>query len=109
MQKYLNSALVVLVGILISAAATFAQVTGGAVTGSVVDATGAVIPNVNIKLADKVRGQVLNAQTTDAGSYLFPNVPVGEYTLTIEQSGFGAATRELNVALNQTTTVDVTL
>ncbi len=109
MQKYLSSALVALIGIMMFAAVTFAQVTGGAVTGSVVDAAGAVIPNVNVRLADKVRGQVFTAQTTDAGSYLFPNVAVGEYTLTVEQTGFGTVTRELNVSLNQTTTADVAL
>jgi hypothetical protein len=62
---------------LICASLTLAQVTGGAVTGSVVDANGAVIPNAKVSLIDKLRGQTFTATTTDAGSYLFPNVSVG--------------------------------
>lgn len=109
MQKYLSYITNVLFTVIFCAVVVSAQVTGGAVTGSIVDTAGAVVSNATVRIADKLRGQVLTAQTTDAGSYLFPNVPVGEYTLTIEQSGFGSATRELNVALNQTTTVDVAL
>lgn len=87
----------------------FAQVTGGAVTGSVTDSNGAVIPNATVKLTDKARGQVFTATTTDAGSYLFPNVQVGEYSISIEAKGFNPIKRELTVSLNQTATIDATL
>jgi hypothetical protein len=86
-----------------------AQVTGGAVTGSVIDANGAAIPNAKVSLTDKSRGQTFTATTTDAGSYLFPNVPVGEYGITIEAGGFSQFKRDLVVSLNQTATVDATL
>ena len=109
MQKYFSSALIVLTIVLTSAVITFAQVTGGAVTGSVVDSAGAVVPGVTVKITDKARGQEFTAQTTDAGSYLFPNVPVGEYTVSVERAGFAAINRDLNVSLNQTVTVDITL
>jgi len=109
MFKKLKYTLAAIAGILLSATFLFAQVTGGAVTGSVVDAAGAVIPNASVKLESKARGQVITTQTTSSGSYLFPNVSVGEYTITVEQSGFANTTRELVVALNQTTTVDATL
>ncbi len=109
MQKYFVNITSFLLAMVFCASLVSAQVTGGAVTGSIVDAAGAVVPNISVKLADKLRGQILTAQTTDSGSYLFPNVPVGDYTITIEQSGFGTITRDLNVSLNQTTTVDATL
>ncbi|MEP7075546.1 MAG: carboxypeptidase regulatory-like domain-containing protein [Acidobacteriota bacterium] len=108
MKKFIPIALFLLFGS-IFASSLMGQVTGGAVTGSVVDSNGAVIPNATVRLADKVRGQVLTSQTTSAGSYLFPNVPVGSYTLTIEQSGFATATKEITVSLNQTTTLDASL
>ena len=90
-MKYLPGIFLTLV---FCAAVASAQVTGGAITGSVLDPSGAVIPNATVRIADKARGQVLTTQTTDAGSYLFPNVPVGEYTVTIEASGFGTVSRE---------------
>jgi hypothetical protein len=104
--------LIFLIALVLFAAAidnTYAQVTGGAVTGSVIDTNGAVIQNATVKLEDKTRGQVYTVQTTGAGSYLFPNVPVGEYTITVEMNGFVTATREIVVSLNQTTTLDATL
>jgi outer membrane receptor protein involved in Fe transport len=85
------------------------QVTGGAVTGVVLDAQGAVVPNATVTLRNRETGQTLSSQTTGAGSYTFPNVSVGTYTITIESSGFQTATQELSVVLNQTTTVNATL
>src|SRR5688572_9144716 len=109
MFRGLKYTLSIAVGLLLSSTLIFGQVTGGAVTGTVSDANGAVVPNVTIKLADKARGQVFTTQTTESGSYLYPNVPVGEYTITIEQAGFEKVSKDLRVSLNQTVTVDTAL
>ncbi len=108
MKKVIQFALITILGLL-NAAILCGQVTGGAVTGTVVDANSAAIPNVTVRLTDKARGNALPTQTTDSGSYTFPNVPVGEYTVTVEQTNFAKATKEIKIALNQTVTVDVTL
>src|SRR2546421_41670 len=71
------------------------QTTGGAVTGKVVDAQGAAIPNATVKLLDKEKGQTLTTQTTDTGSYNFPNVAVGDYTISFENTGFAPAKEEV--------------
>jgi hypothetical protein len=89
--------------------AALAQVTGGRVTGTVTDATGAVVPGSAVTLKNKATGQVLSTETTDAGAYEFPNVPVGEYTVRIEKSGFGPVTQDIRVTLNQQTAVNATL
>ncbi|MGH9947861.1 MAG: carboxypeptidase regulatory-like domain-containing protein [Pyrinomonadaceae bacterium] len=92
-----------------TAVTAIAQVTGGAVTGSIIDSNGAVIPNATVKLSDKLRGQEYTAQTTGAGSYLFANVATGTYTLNVTANGFTSTTRELKVSLNQTTSAEVVL
>lgn len=86
-----------------------AQVTGGSVTGTVVDAQGGVVANATVNLLDKQRGQTLTTQTTGTGQFNFPNVSVGDYSITIEQTGFAALTKDIRVELNQVTTVDATL
>src|SRR5688572_31801168 len=86
----------------LSVTGAFSQVTGGAVTGSVVDPNGAVLRGATVVLKDKARGQEFTAQTTDAGSYQFPNVQTGDYTLTVTASGFTPVTRDVIVSLNQT-------
>lgn len=109
MRRNVSLFLSILVINIFAVSAIFAQVTGGAVTGTVVDSNSAIIPSVTVRLEDKQRGTTLTTQTTGSGSYSFPNVPVGEYTIVVEQSGFAPAKQNLVVSLNQTTTVDVTL
>ncbi|HVF86328.1 MAG TPA: TonB-dependent receptor [Pyrinomonadaceae bacterium] len=91
------------------AATAFGQATGGAVTGTVVDANGGVVTGAAITLRSKATGQALTAQSTEAGVYSFPNVAVGDHAITVEVTGFAPVTQDLRVALNQTTSVDVTL
>lgn len=100
-------ALVVL--LMTATVAAFGQTTGGSVTGVVLDTTGAVVPNATVTLRSRTTGQELVTQTTSSGSYTYPNVPVGDYTISIESSGFQTATQEIRIVLNQTTTVNVTL
>jgi hypothetical protein len=93
----------------LSASSMAAQVTGGRVTGTVVDANAAVVANATLTLKAQATGQTLSTQTNDAGAYAFPNVAVGNYTLTIEASSFQTSTRELRVSLNQETTINPSL
>ncbi|MEQ1764153.1 MAG: carboxypeptidase regulatory-like domain-containing protein, partial [Pyrinomonadaceae bacterium] len=109
MFRSLKYVLSIAFGLFLSSTFIFGQATGGAVTGTIVDANGAVIPSVTVKLADNARGQVFTTQTTGTGSYLYPNVPVGEYTISIEHTGFEKASKNVTVALNQTVTIDATL
>ena len=109
MKKFLRFVTAGLLGTFICVVAISAQVTGGAVTGTVVDPNGAVVPGATVRLTDKARGSVFTAQTTGAGSFQFPNIPVGDYTVSVEAAGFAMGNRELNVALNQTTTIDIAL
>jgi hypothetical protein len=91
------------------ATAAQAQVTGGSVTGTVVDAQGGVIANATVNLQDKQRGQTLTTQATGTGQFNFPNVSVGDYSISIVQTGFGPLTKDVTVELNKVTTVDATL
>lgn len=89
--------------------AAMGQVTGGRVSGTVTDTVGAVVPGATVSLKSKTTGQTLTTQTTGAGAYEFPNVPVGEYSITIEKSGYASVTQDLRVALNQQTGINATL
>lgn len=94
---------------ILAAAAAFGQTTGGSVTGTVTDANGAVVPSATVTLVSKTTGQKLTTETTGSGSYSFPNVPVGEFTITVEATNFAPTTTELKVALNQATSADITI
>src|SRR5215831_16502215 len=75
----------------VSAAGAFAQgVAGlGAVTGTVRDASGAVVPDASVVLTNESKGIRRTMQTTEAGVFAAPAlVPASGYTLTVTKSGF---------------------
>jgi len=92
--------------LLLTAASAFAQATGGRASGTVTDASGAVIPNATVTLKNETTGQTVTMQTTTAGAFHFPNVPVGTYSVKISADGFKAAASEIVITLNQESVVD---
>jgi hypothetical protein len=98
-----NATRAVLVSLLASLA--FGQVATSRLDGNVQDESGAVIPGAKI-LAVNDRTQ-LRAETTSnsEGSYVFPSLQPGTYTLTVEAKGFRKAVVnnvELNVSVATT-------
>lgn len=59
-----------------------------AITGDVVDPSGAAVANATIQITNVATGQTRQVTSNSAGVYLFPNVGVGTYTLTASASGF---------------------
>lgn len=109
MRKKISISLVISLFLLCFSSTIIGQVTGGAITGTVVDGNAAIVPNVTVNIKNKDSGVGFNTQSTSSGSYNFPNVPVGEYTLTTDVTGFSPVSQVVKVALNQTTSVDITL
>jgi hypothetical protein len=89
--------------------------TSGAISGTVTDASGAVIANASVT-ATEVDTKVTRAGQTDAGGhYLFSQVNPGTYRVTVRLAGFADAVSEpmpvgvgRNVALNLTLQVNST-
>ena len=80
------------------------------ITGTVVDSTGAVVPNIEITLTNTATGQVRTATTDVSGVYIFPALGVGHYTLTATGKGFHKFTlTDIVVNVAQTLKEDVTL
>jgi hypothetical protein len=73
----------------------FGQATNSAdVTGTVTDATGAVIPGVTVKVKDLDKGTERVVTTNDAGLYdTGPIVPEDRYTITYSKEGFSSLQR----------------
>ena len=69
---------------------TLAQTFHGTVSGTVTDPTGAVISGAAVQLVNPATGAVLNFPSNKAGEFNFPELPVGQYTLTVSSPGFQA-------------------
>ncbi len=74
--------------IILSGLSLFAEVTG-TVQGTVLDASGAAVPNATVTLRNMDTGLVRTVKTTSTGAYEFLSVPVGEnYSVQVEAAGF---------------------
>src|SRR5438270_6371703 len=66
----------------------WAQKDTGAITGTVRDASKAVIPAATVRVTDVDRGAELVVTTNAAGEYVASPLKVGRYTITVEKAGF---------------------
>ena len=62
--------------------------TGGSISGTVKDPSGAVVPGVSVTLVNLDLATSYKASTDQQGFYSFPAIPVGRYELTVESTGF---------------------
>jgi hypothetical protein len=63
----------------------------GALTGTVKDPSGAVVPNVAVTLTNNATNQSRNAATGSDGVYKFALIPPGTYSVMFAASGFKSA------------------
>jgi hypothetical protein len=81
--------------LLLAAAATAAaQVQTGQIFGKATDSSGAVLPGVTVTATSPVLLQPLVAVTSDTGTYQFPQIPIGTYTVKFELAGFKTVVRD---------------
>src|SRR5579863_1758783 len=86
-----------------------AQQVSAAITGTVLDPTGAAINGATVNATDVNRGTVWKTETNSTGTYNLPRLPVGTYQIQADAKGFqtekyGTA---ITLELNQTATVDL--
>jgi len=62
--------------------------TGGSISGTVTDQSGALIPGAAVTLVNLDLASSHKALTDTQGFYSFPSLPVGRYELTVEATGF---------------------
>jgi hypothetical protein len=74
------------------AGSAYAQGTGS-IFGKVSDTSGGVLPGVTVTVTGPGLQQPLVAVTSESGTYQFPTVPIGTYTVTFELASFKKAQR----------------
>src|SRR5262245_16578239 len=94
---------------LITPPAASAQSTFGTLTGTVTDATTAILPGATVTVVN-VGTDVSRTTTTDtAGSYQIQNLDAGRYRVIVSFTGFQDQTRETELLARQTVRVDLQL
>jgi hypothetical protein len=65
-----------------------AQTFRGGVAGSVTDATGAAVASAAVKLVSPDTGLTREGVTSSTGEFVFQDLPLGRYDVTVTQPGF---------------------
>lgn len=82
--------------------AAAAQTPLGRVAGTVLDESGGVLPGATVTLTNAGTGQASTTVAGETGAFLFPQVPIGTYTVTVNLEGFKSAEfTDVNVAVGQ--------
>ena len=94
----------------------FGQYTTARLSGTVQDNSGAAVPGATVTVEQVGTGYKQQVKSGEAGEYLFPSLPVGDYQLTVEMTGFNtylqkgialqvgqAATQQLKLAVGTVT------
>ncbi len=88
----------------------FAQTSTTQLSGTVTDSSGATVPGAIVVATNENTGLRYNQTTTAAGLYAFPSIPVGNYTLTVEGTGFKKfQLSKIVLQINTPATVNATL
>ncbi len=100
----------VMLALLLIASSTWAQTATGQITGTVRDTSGGVMSGVKVVVTNQQNGLTRETKTTATGDYVVPLLPVGNYVVTAEQSGFKMAlTSEVPLTVDQIQRVDMQL
>jgi hypothetical protein len=65
-----------------------AQATRGSLGGLINDANGAAVPGANITARNLATGEDFRGITDSSGAFVFPSLPPGKYSLSVEATGF---------------------
>ena len=96
--------------ILLLAVPSLAQKTSGQISGSIIDSSGAAVPDTTVTVTQVGTGVQRTVTTNGEGIFTIPDLQIGTYRMTVTKNGFKEAITE-NIAVNVSTTTrqDVTL
>jgi outer membrane receptor protein involved in Fe transport len=96
--------------VLLAGVATHAQTFRGTILGSVSDSSGAAVPGATVTIKNLDTGLTRAVATQDDGSYSAQELPIGNYSVSVEKSGFkvGVVTG-VKVEVSKESRVDVSL
>ena len=64
-----------------------------AINGTITDPTGAIVAGAKVVAKETATGTTREASSTGSGLYSLPNLPVGDYEISVQQTGFKTAVR----------------
>src|SRR6266849_10385643 len=108
MKQYRNWIIVLAVVLAFPLALAAQNVARGSIGGTIYDTSGGIVPDAKLTLTSDFG--VRESKANPDGTYLFSSLETGKYTLRVEYTNFKVSEiKDINVRLNERTTVDVKL
>jgi Carboxypeptidase regulatory-like domain len=107
-KSWLAAAMVAAVAVL-SIGAANAQSSESAISGTVLDPSGAVVANAKVEIHNAVSGYDRVTSTDSKGNFTFPNVPFNPYHMTVTAAGFAQQAQDVEIRSALGVNVNVSL
>jgi hypothetical protein len=101
--------LIALVALLLPGVLAAQSTTNGAISGTVTDTTGAVLPDIIVNLKSTEKGFTNSTKTNGQGFYQFPLLEPGTYAITMSAPNFRTSTATTTVSVGSTAIVNAKL
>src|ERR1700730_10011878 len=95
--------------IAVSSSGAYGQAISGNLVGTISDSSSAVVTNASVEATKIDTGITTTTASGNTGAYRFENLPVGTYRIVVKSGGFKTAVQQVDVVLNQTGTLNVTM
>src|SRR5437867_5053274 len=112
LSRIFRAVCLVLIGFLaltILLPSTWGQTGVGTVTGTVTDASNALVPDAQVTLTNTATGVARQAQSSASGVYYFGAVPIGSYKLVVSKQGFEEWAGNFTLEVGQNAVVNAAL
>ena len=111
LQRASSARIFLFLSLLLSLSAiAFAQAGRGAISGLIIDPSGAIIPGARITALNQATGVRVAAQSSAAGLYSFVSLSPGQYEVSVTASGFATAVhKNIAVTVDQVSSVNIVL
>jgi len=95
---------------LLTGGSALAQTFRGPILGTVSDSSGAAVPDATVTIKNLDTGLTRTVSTSQDGSYAAPELPIGNYSVTVEKAGFkSGVVTGIKVEVSSERRADVTL
>jgi len=99
-----------LVLVMVLGSTALAQGITGSITGTVTDSTGAAVPGATVTIRNAATNSVHTVTTSEVGSYTVPELPPGQYTVTVDKAAFKSYKQSaITLSIDQVAQIDAAL
>jgi hypothetical protein len=107
--RFASLLLAIAVCLLVARPGSAQSIISGEINGTVVDATHAVVPNATVDLLSTETGFKASVTTTSSGTFRFPLLRPGNYTLSVSAANFRTSKRDVTADVGQVAEITVQL